>query len=395
MNSYANQRNQNGIWTIILLGIIVLYQLQGIAYPQGMINKGIALVELAICGVFLIQTIFSENVSKIAKSLLALIVVVLISYAVSDKIIHGVALETANTFGFFRGFCGAVLPFYAFYCLSRKGEININIIKTFFVISFIISLIIFVQTMATLEPEDLENTTINASYRFVALLPFLGLFRKRWGYVFLTISFLVALVSAKRGAILCVSAVLLVYSVFNVRNSKHPVRDFILTIAFFGLLAVAVRHIYLNSPYLQYKAENTLEGNSSGRDIIFSKLWNYYKDNTEAQQFLFGYGFCSTVNIAGKYAHNDWVELLIDTGLVGFVCMAVFVVMLCGTYRRNRPDSMTRLLIIVAFTLPTFFSMVIFSESTSSIFILLGYLLGNEEFLAEHYPYAMTATTSR
>ena len=373
----------NSIWAIILLGLLLIYQLKEIVYPTGVISVSIALAELLICTVFLIMTFFSENVSGIGKALMYVVGIVFLSYILSEKVVMGTTVGVISTFSFFREFCGAVMPFFAFYSLSRRGEINLLIIKTFFVLSFIIAIIVFFHTIFTLEHDEMymEELTINASYRFVYLLPYVGLFKKNWGFLFLAPALILAILSAKRGAILCVAVNFIIYTIYSIRQSKEPLKLAILITVLFAALSYAVLYIYRITPYLQFRLENTLAGSTSGRDIILSKLWHYYLENTGVVAFLLGYGFCATVNIAGIYAHNDWMEFLIDTGLVGFASLVVFTVFLFGILRRNAPDNLTRILLVASIFIPTLFSMMFFNEDASSAFILLGYVIGSEEYM--------------
>ena len=184
MRSPAATKTTNSVWTIILLGLLLIYQLKEIVYPTGVISVSIALVELLICTVFLVMTFFSTDVSRVGKALMCIVGVVFISYMLSEKTVMGTSIGVISTFAFFREFCGAVLPFFVFYSLSRRGEINLNIIRTFFVLSFIIAIIVFFHTMLTLEHDEtyMEEVTINASYRFVYLLPYIGLFKKKLGF---------------------------------------------------------------------------------------------------------------------------------------------------------------------------------------------------------------------
>lgn len=86
--------------------------------------------------------------------------------------------------------------------------------------------------------------------------------------------------------------------------------------------------------YLQQRIEDTMEGNSSGRDTIYREAlecW-YYAGET---QFWIGHGFLSTIPEIGKMAHNDWLEILVDYGVLGFVIYALLFYQLIKVIKRE------------------------------------------------------------
>ena len=65
------------------------------------------------------------------------------------------------------------------------------------------------------------------------------------------------------------------------------------------------------------RVEDTLNGVSSGRDAIYKKLWDYFTTDMGIVQILFGLGADGTFRAIGQAGHNDWIEVLIDTGILG------------------------------------------------------------------------------
>ena len=62
----------------------------------------------------------------------------------------------------------------------------------------------------------------------------------------------------------------------------------------------------------------------SGRDIIYAKLFDYVWNECSSVNILFGSGADYSVVIAGNFAHNDWLELLVDCGLTGVTVYAFY-----------------------------------------------------------------------
>lgn len=71
------------------------------------------------------------------------------------------------------------------------------------------------------------------------------------------------------------------------------------------------------SDYFNHRIEQTLEGDSSNRDVIYGGLIIHFLDETNALKLFLGNGAQATLKIHGGFAHNDWLELLINNGIIG------------------------------------------------------------------------------
>lgn len=131
--------------------------------------------------------------------------------------------------------------------------------------------------------------------------------------------------------------------------------------------------------YIQHRIEQTEEGATSGRDVIFAKLFSYFMHETSAWQFYFGSGANHTVAVAGNYAHNDWLELAVNQGCLGILVYLIYWICMYKTWRNSKSNSIIYSsfgAICVIFFLSTFFSM---SYDNMSIYatLCLGYCLAN------------------
>lgn len=59
-------KNGTNVWIWILFLLIILYQLKGVLYPEGIISVGIAMLELLLCFFFFLGVILSKHVPNIA-----------------------------------------------------------------------------------------------------------------------------------------------------------------------------------------------------------------------------------------------------------------------------------------------------------------------------------------
>ena len=123
-------------------------------------------------------------------------------------------------------------------------------------------------------------------------------------------------------------------------------------------------------------AAKVVEGSSSGRDEIYTILWNSFLDAPNLLIVLFGYGPDATVKIAGNFAHNDWLELLTCQGLLGIFCYIYYYYTYVKTVLRSKYLNIRHELVVILIII---FVTSIYSMSYMSyaapIIICLGYAM--------------------
>lgn len=137
----------------------------------------------------------------------------------------------------------------------------------------------------------------------------------------LAISFLFAMSSASRKALLmiCAGALYLIYKKFGVRQMYK----IIVIVTVFALVFTAVIQLPIFET-IRMRMEGimeTLQGNG-GDDSAIIRMnmitdgWKIFKE-----RLLTGYGAAnySVVSRFGTYSHNNFIEVLVDFGLIGFI----------------------------------------------------------------------------
>ncbi len=257
------------------------------------------------------------------------------------------------------------LPIFTVYFFVKKGVINtrfLQISSLVLLASAIIEYFHIVQTKTAMMRGDELGFTVNAAYRFLRLLPLLLVWNKNKiiQLGLLGIIFIFIILSAKRGAILVLLLCAFYYFIYTI-GKKFGVKHFALMI---GLALVGYWFLdteFSSNAYLQERMQNTLEGSYSGRDDIYLFFLAYLADNSDLTSILFGKGAFATVGLFGQYAHNDWLEIAVNQGLLGIIFYIVFFIFLFKTYRHlSTNDSqykpMMGLLLVILFA-TTFFSM--------------------------------------
>ena len=289
---------------------------------------------------------------------------------------------------FLTDFYESLLPIFAFVYFSKKGMITPKWMFgwTFVFIGAAIIKYMGMQTEAidAAITGDEEVVSRNAGYTFVSLIPCVPFFSNKkilkyilWAGVLLAIIF-----ATKRGAILICVLAFMFYFWNDMRQSRRGSR--VSTVLFVGVLlyfiSLYVQHLLETTNVLAYQINKTLEGGSSQRDVIYSSYFHFYFNESNLFELLFGHGAYGTLHYLGLMAHNDWLELAIDMGLLGIVAYSVYWIRVWKIGIKSRkecPEDVYMSLLLFAFA---YFTKSWFSMSVMSIPIFaavpFGYCIG-------------------
>lgn len=213
---------------------------------------------------------------------------------------------------------------------------------------------------------------------FLSCIPLLFLYRSRL-LQFACLSFITIFIilSMKRGAMITGFLSGIYFMLQTIRYSK---RRKVITIVCSVVFSVMVFYLYdyrMNiSDYMMQRIQTTLEGNSSGRDDLYSFFWAYFAEKTDVFHYLFGRGANGTLEIYHNYAHNDWLEIAINQGLLGIIIYAIYWVCFYRTWKHavNTEAKSILFITIVIFFIKTLFSMS-YNDMTYVVTSVWGYAL--------------------
>lgn len=370
-----------------------LYFMQGAIWGEGGYIPQILLV-LVLLWSLLHLGYAILHFSSLPNSLKALLVLLFsyVLYGIFPIIEHQELFVTqirtyVPPFGYMKSALISITPVYSFYYFTKKGAITETYLKLFAIV-FFISIVISYYAFQALQLQnaikfgsDAREFTNNVSYDFIYLIPYIYLIKnKRNALIFLSAIAVYLIIGMKRGAIIIGLIGIAFYMKDLLANEKLRKKIYIslLIIATIILLSYVATTMYEQSPYFQYRVNQTLEGSTSTRDVIAESLLNYYFNKTTSLQILFGSGANATLLHAINFAHNDWLEMLIDQGAVGFLLLLSFYLYLFLDVRKmKRYDKLFycsfRTMFVIIFT-KTFFSMSICSM-LPYLTLLMGYYL--------------------
>ena len=364
-----------------------VYTLQGVLIPVGsfisrMVFVVIMFISLYYAYVFL-TTQKATRYFRAMNMLLVMFIVYGIILLMFGQTVKGLKVVSNHTY--LQHTLMSFLPVYPFYIFSQKGLINKKMLFPWILVFVVLLTLNYrYNEQVILEQLGSEEVVNNMAYLVLVLIPIICLFDDKriiqyvlWGYcMFLIIS------SFKRGAML-IGAICFVFFMFrSIKASKGIKKYFILL----GSIAVVfigyklIMDLMVNSDMFNRRLEATMEGDTSGRDSLYSAFWRIFSTEKNPLRFLIGYGANGTLALVGQYAHNDWLELAIDNGLLGIIIYLNYWICFAKTWRTNKQVAPT-IRFVFGMTLFIAFAKTLFSMSFSNtpfyVTLTIGYCLAH------------------
>ena len=218
---------------------------------------------------------------------------------------------------------------------------------------------------------DEDRFTNNASVIFLFLLPSLFLVNNNLlRYLLLAVSVFFIITSVKRGNILAAIIPIALLLWYSLNNSKGSIWKTALILAAIVALYFLSREWIIGNDYFIDRLDATLEGSTSNRDLIYASAWDTWSHSDSIITLLFGFGFDGTINhlINGYRAHNDWLEILVDYGVVGIVFYLSIFIAFYKTIRKQ-PSLQIRIILIAAVSI--WFMKTLYSMGFSDEYLAL------------------------
>ena len=378
----------------IILWLIYSLQSVFLGESESVIPTLIVLLLIGISFYHFVYALYNYKMPKYMKGLTVLVIMFTIYGVIlilSGKTIRFMrSYHIVKNYSYIKKVYISILPVFSFYVFSRKGALTKALLQKWVILFFITCIFQFYQLqhkmlMMTLDGSD--EFTNNYGYLFLSMIPLLFFWehKKVVQFIGLGLSMAFIILGMKRGAILIgvLSLFVFLYHTLKTVSPKKKIWIFILA----SIVVVASVYLVLdmlqNSDYFNVRIEDTLEGNSSGRDKLYEFFWRHFINESNLLLFLFGNGANATLTIAWNYAHNDWLEIAINQGLFGLLIYAYYWITFYKTWRQSRFDNQIYLavgLILMSFFMKTIFSMS-YNDMTIYDTLCLGYCMA---MVSEH-----------
>lgn len=227
-----------------------------------------------------------------------------------------------------------------------------------------------------------EETTVNASVVFLMLLPMLFFVKnKMLSIVLFCVCIFFLFIGAKRGNILAAVFPIIVYIYLVMKDSRKSVWQFFLVLVLIVGIVIGAVQLFLADEYLIGRFIDMQEGNSSGRDFLYFRAWRLWFDSNDLIHYIFGFGFQGALYNMDKMVHNDWLEILVDYGLLGVVFyLTIFISFALFYFKMQK--SKIKIILLVALSIwfcKTLYSMGFVEETLALLFIPLGHIVAKEK----------------
>ncbi|WP_278599111.1 O-antigen ligase family protein [Bacteroides nordii] len=229
---------------------------------------------------------------------------------------------------------------------------------------------------------DDESVTNNGSVVFLMVLPLLFLVKNRMiSIVLFCVCLFFLIYGAKRGNILAAVIPVILYIYFFFKDDKKSVFKILTSVAVFTAITIWAIDLFFENEYLLRRMLSIKEGDSSGRDVIYANAWNLWYNSDNMINLLFGYGFQGMFHHTTRMAHNDWLEILVDYGLMGCL-LYLFIFIYFAKYILSLNSFKAKVILISVISIwgmKTTYSMGFVEESTAILFLAVGPILGKSK----------------
>lgn len=368
----------------VYLALNLLYSMQGLLYPSGAFNQMLQLI-IIIWGllVFMRYIAVPARQTKFLKATSVLVFMYCLYGGI--LIVFGNPLlehipNLPAKYIYLQSSLRSLLRIYVFFQYASVGYITASRIRVYAMV-LLLSLIpqFYYQQDQIMLASDREEVTNNMGYTFLSIIPLLFFFTTKplVQYSLLAITMLYIIISMKRGAIVIgsLTVIALIWSNLFSKDSKHKIWSLLFAVVLVVATVVVVSNMMAEGGYFAYRVEQTLSGDTSGRDEIYETLWAGIIEEPNLFYMLFGRGGNGTWAVAGDFAHQDWLETLCNNGLVGGL-------ILLGFYYRLLMDAFSSKSLFsknyfIAYLVLFFiaFSKTLFSMSIQSMEVSLSLLL--------------------
>lgn len=293
-----------GIWNVISLYFVILAILTtfGILRRKYKYSKGI---------------IFSA-----AFSLLSQLHVLFFAETVSISTIYNFLMI---------GYFASIL--IVFFVASQDGLGNKQIWLSI-VMSGLITIMSFISVF-WFRSGRLSFSMVSNAYYALCILPFVILIsnNKKVNLIFYIAVGAVVIFSGKRTGLIAFALFILTVALFEALH-RNKLNDFLKTVFVVTIAIIAFYYLYnrLAATYdlrLLQRMTTLLEDGGSGRDDIYRQIWEGMK-NSKPINWIFGHGYGSSDQVILKHAtaHDDFLEILYDYGLIPTILFILFYVRL-------------------------------------------------------------------
>lgn len=355
----------------LYLMVWVVYYLQGLLYEEGtMVSQLMLGLNLGLSIFFAVKVYLRKDLPLYFKGLGALLLMFTIYGALIIAEGRSFYVEMSNTIvepsRYLQGIYISLLPLFPMYWFARNGLFPERKMRIWTILLLLSSTAIYIKmgldAVTKMNVLDVSEVTNNGGYAILYMFPALYLLTKNKIVQYGMLAYIIILVvlSMKRGALLCCGICTIFYLIQSFKSASRKYRVLLLVaISVFALISIVVLMAVLkDNMYLMKRIEATMDGESSNRDNLYTQMLNYLVSQ-DIFHMLVGNGANSSLRISENYAHNDWLEIALNQGLLGISIYVFYFICFYRTAKAAAEKKIRNALyaMLIMIIVPTFFSM--------------------------------------
>ena len=206
-------------------------------------------------------------------------------------------------------------------------------------------------------------TALIESYFCIMMLPFITYLKGGKKIILISLIIIAAILSAKRTGTLALCVALIIYLWMSGHSLTGKIKSiFLILITFISVYLLANYFFEEQFIHIIERFMNIKEDGGSGRDALFVDVFNRITESSPVE-LIFGHGYNSVINYFPYSAHNDFLEVAFDYGLIGLlIYLSAYIAIIKSIIKNNRYRTTKRALSVSA--------ILFFLVSCTSILIL-------------------------
>lgn len=213
-----------------------------------------------------------------------------------------------------------ILIFIFAHTIASKSKDLLDFFTTGIIVAMLITAFFYYKNWTF--ANEVDEAHLGTSYYVLFLLPTLLLTPQKWlRYVGLIITGLVLFSSFKRGGLVAFVLAIVAYLFVNeVLVERKFTRLLVFLIAMIALFIILIFLDNAMGNIISERMLNIREDGGSGRDEVWKTTWRMIQASN-SEELLFGHGYLAVLRDSPLKlsAHNDFLEVLYDYGIVAFV----------------------------------------------------------------------------
>lgn len=301
------------------------------------------------------------------------------AWLVISSLINGIPLSTIFFYLLFIIWWILTAKFFSSYTI--RNNTHQKLIIRIFVLLFLVWIIFNIKARIQINLSNDKYGITMFIYYVLLLFPFVMLIKNiALRNIFIGIGVVTTIFSLKRGAIISLPAMLIVFFLIRTKINGKALG------ALGGLILISVL-IYVLVAYVDQQTEGLLFSrfdseslqSGSGRDELRAAALDNIS-NRDIIRLIIGLGAGSTVKFLETGAHNEWIEALFSFGIIG-ICIYFWMVVGCcrlviNNYKAQNPVTPYLAMYVVYLLFCTIFSGFIFMHVAFYFWSGIGVFIG-------------------